>query len=66
MKDLMRTDINLETKVEMMSQAKKDIEEGTRFFVTEEIKKKKEEFDRHFQMMIKEAEIVKINYKKCS
>ena len=56
MKDLVRTDINLETKVEMMSQAKKDIEEGTKSFV-EEIKKKKEEFDRHFQMMIKEAEL---------
>ena len=55
MRNLIRTDMNLETKVEIMLQAKKNIEERTKS-VIEEIKTKKEEFDRHFEKMIKEAE----------
>ena len=51
----MTTDINLATKVEMMSQAKKNIEERTKS-VIEVIKKKKEEFDRYFEKMITEVE----------
>ena len=54
-RDLMRIDMNLETKVDMMSQAKKNIGERTKS-VTEEIKKKKEEFDRYFEKIIKEVE----------
>ena len=55
MRDLMRTDMNLATGVEMMSQAKKNIEERTKS-VIKVIKKKKEEFDRHCEKMIKEVE----------
>ena len=55
MRDLLRIDMNLGTKVEMMSQAKKNIGERTKS-VIEKIKTKKEEFDGHFQKMIKEAE----------
>ena len=55
MRDLMRIDMNLGTKVEMILQAKKNIGERTKSTI-EEIKRKKEEFDRHFQKMIKEAE----------
>ena len=54
-RDLMRIDMNLETKVEMMSEAKKNIGERTKS-VIEEIKKKKEEFDKHCEKMIKEVE----------
>ena len=55
MEGLMRIYMNLGTKVEMMSQAKKNIGDRTKS-VIEEIKKKKEEFDRHCEMMIKEVE----------
>ena len=55
MTDLMRIDMNLGIKVELMLQAKKNIGERTQS-VIEEIQKKKEEFDRHFEKMIKEAE----------
>ena len=47
--------MNLATKVEMMSQAKKNIEERTKS-VIEVIKKKKEKFDRLCEKMIKEVE----------
>ena len=55
MRDLMRIDINLENKVDIMSEAKKNIGERTKS-VIEEIKKKKEEFDKHCEKMIKEVE----------
>ena len=55
MKDLIRTCKNLETKVEMMSQTKETIGERTKSAI-EEIKQKKEEFDRHFEKMTTEAE----------
>ena len=51
----MRTYKNLETKVEMITQTKKTIRERTKS-VIEEINKKKEEFDRHFEKMINETE----------
>ena len=53
--DLVRIDMNLETKVEMMSQAKMNIGKKTQSFI-EEIKRKREEFDSHFPKIIKEAE----------
>ena len=55
MRDFMRTDTNLKTGVEMLSQTKKNIGERTQS-VIEKIKKKKEEFDRYCEMMIKEVE----------
>ena len=55
MRDLARIDLNLETKVKIMSQAKKNMEERTKS-VIEEIKKKKEEFDRHYEMIIEKGE----------
>ena len=54
-RNLMRTDMNLATRVEMMSQAKKNIEERTQS-VIEEIKEKKQEFDSHFEKLIKDVE----------
>ena len=53
-RNLMRT-MNLATGVEMMSQAKKNIEERTQS-VIEEIKEKKQEFDSHFEKLIKDVE----------
>ena len=55
MRDLARIDLNLGTKVEMISEAKKNIGERTQS-VIDKIKKKKEEFDRHFEKIIKEVE----------
>ena len=46
---------NLATKVEMISAAQKNIEDSTKV-VMEEIQKQKEEFNRHFEKMIKEIE----------
>ena len=56
MRHLMKTDTNLETVVEILSKAKKNIGERTQS-VIDKIKKKKEEFDRHFENIIKEAEV---------
>ena len=55
MQELETINKNLATKVEMISAAKKNIEHRTKV-VMEEIQKKKEEFFRHFEKMIKEIE----------
>ena len=55
MRDLLRIDMNLGTKVQMMSEAKKNIGERTKS-VIEEIQKKKEEFYKHCEKMIKDVE----------
>ena len=55
MRDLKIIKWNLEAKIEMISDAKKYIGKETRSIV-EEVRKRKEEFNRYFDQMIKEAE----------
>ena len=55
LKDLKKIKWNLEAKLEMISEARKDIGNRTRVII-EEINGKKDEFNRHFEKMVKEAE----------
>ena len=54
-RDAVKMKANLETKVKIMYDAKKNIEEKSRE-VAEQIKKKREIINRYFEKMIKEAE----------